>query len=276
MVIDAHQHFWQYHPVRDAWIDESMEVIRRDFLPEHLAPVLESNGVHGCVAVQADQSPGETAFLLLLAAAHDTLIKGVVGWVNLQADDIEAQLAQYAVHPKLKGFRHIVQGEPDNRFILGEHFCRGIRALSKYNFTYDILVYPKQLPAVEEFVQRFPHQPLVIDHLGKPDIRNGRLEPWATHIRRIARSPNVYCKLSGLVTEANWQQWEPAHFKPFLEVALEAFGPHRLLFGSDWPVCLLAAEYQKVKQLISDFISTLSTSEQYQIMGGNALSFYHL
>lgn len=275
MVIDAHQHFWQYEPVRDAWIDESMQVIRRDFLPEHLAPVLEDNGVHGCVAVQADQSVDETAFLLSLAEKHD-IIKGVVGWIDLRADNINEQLLQYAAHPKLKGFRHIVQGEKDNRFILGEHFCRGIKALAQHQFTYDILVYPKQLPAVEEFVLQFPEQALIIDHLAKPDIKAGELAAWAAHMRRIAQSPHVYCKLSGLVTEADWQQWEPAHFRPFMEVALEAFGANRLLYGSDWPVCLLAAEYHEVKGIVTDFISTLSTTEQNQIMGGNALSFYHL
>lgn len=275
MVIDAHQHFWQYDPVRDAWIDESMQVIRRDFYPEDLAPVLAENGVHGCIAVQADQSADETAFLLALADQHD-FIKGVVGWADLRAANISEQLEQYAVHPKLKGFRHIVQGEPDNRFILGEHFCRGIKALQQHGFTYDILVYPKQLPAVEEFVQQFPEQALIIDHLAKPGIKAGELDAWAAHMRRIAQSPNVYCKLSGMVTEADWQQWEPAHFRPFMEVALEAFGANRLVYGSDWPVCLVAAKYREVKELVTDFISTLSTSEQEQIMGGNARSFYHL
>lgn len=275
MVIDAHQHFWQYNPVRDAWIDESMQVIRRDFYPEDLAPVLADNGVHGCVAVQADQSADETAFLLALADKHD-FIKGVVGWTDLRAANISEQLEQYAAHPKLKGFRHIVQGEPDNRFILGEHFCRGIKALQQHQFTYDILVYPKQLPAVEEFVQQFPEQALIIDHLAKPGIKAGELDAWAAHMRRIAQSPNVYCKLSGMVTEADWQQWEPAHFRPFMEVALEAFGANRLVYGSDWPVCLVAAKYREVKELVTDFISTLSTSEQQQIMGGNARSFYHL
>jgi len=275
MVIDAHQHFWQYDPVRDAWIDESMQVIRRDFYPEDLAPVLAENGVHGCIAVQADQSADETAFLLALADQHD-FIKGVVGWADLRAANISEQLEQYAVHPKLKGFRHIVQGEPDNRFILGEHFCRGIKALQQHGFTYDILVYPKQLPAVEEFVQQFPEQALIIDHLAKPGIKAGELDAWAAHMRRIAKSPNVYCKLSGMVTEADWQQWEPAHFRPFMEVALEAFGANRLVYGSDWPVCLVAAKYREVKELVTDFISTLSTSEQEQIMGGNARSFYHL
>ncbi|NLR57117.1 amidohydrolase family protein [Chitinophaga polysaccharea] len=275
MVIDAHQHFWQYQSVRDAWIDESMEVIRRDFLPEDLIPVLEDNGVHGCIAVQADQSAEETSFLLSLAEKHD-FIKGVVGWIDLRADNIQEQLQQYAGHPLLKGFRHIVQAEPDFNFLLGENFCRGIKALAQHQFTYDILVYPKQLPAVEEFVQLFPDQALIIDHLAKPYVKTGELAEWAAQMRRIAQAPHVYCKLSGLVTEADWQQWKPAHFRPFLEVALEAFGPNRLVYGSDWPVCLLAAQYHEVKHIVTDFISTLSTSEQQQIMGGNACSFYHL
>ncbi|CAL1516966.1 amidohydrolase family protein [Chitinophaga sp. MM2321] len=275
MIIDAHQHFWQFDPVRDAWIDDSMQVIRNDFFPEHLAPILAENGVHGCVAVQADQSEAETAFLLSLADKHD-FIKGVVGWIDLRADDITAQLAKYTAFPKLKGFRHIVQGEPDDRFLLGADFCRGIQALAVYDFTYDILVYPKQLAATADFVLKFPTQKLVIDHVAKPDFKIADMDTWAAHMRRIAQSPNVYCKLSGLVTEADWQHWEPAHFTPFLDVVLEAFGPDRLMFGSDWPVCLLAAEYHEVKSIVTNYISKLSTAEQNKIMGGNAISFYHL
>ncbi|RBL94133.1 amidohydrolase family protein [Chitinophaga flava] len=275
MVIDAHQHFWQYDPVRDAWIDDSMQVIRGDFFPEHLKPVLAANGVHGCVAVQADQSENETAFLLDLAGKH-AFIKGVVGWTDLRASNIREKLATYAVNPKLKGFRHIVQGEPDVNFLLGEAFCHGITALAEFGFSYDILVYPKQLAATAAFVKKFPEHRLVIDHVAKPDFKTGALEEWASHMRSIAQSPNVYCKLSGLVTEADWQHWKPAHFEPFLDVVLESFGPHRLMFGSDWPVCLLAAEYKEVKDIITQYISKLSDTEQNNIMGGNAISFYHL
>ncbi|WP_343745205.1 amidohydrolase family protein [Chitinophaga sp.] len=275
MVIDAHQHFWQYDPVRDAWIDDSMQVIRRDFFPEHLEPILASNGVHGCVAVQADQSENETAFLLDLADKHP-FIKGVVGWTDLRSPNVRERLAAYTAHPKLKGFRHIVQGEPDNNFLLGEAFCNGIAALAEFGFTYDILVYPKQLAATAAFVEKFPDHRFAIDHVAKPDFKTGALDEWAAYMRRIAKAPNVYCKLSGLVTEADWQHWQQEHFEPFLDVVLECFGPNRLMFGSDWPVCLLAAEYAQVKNIIVSYIGKLSTAEQNNIMGGNAISFYHL
>lgn len=275
MIIDAHQHFWQYHPVKDAWITDNMKVIQEDFLPHHLHPVLQENGVDGCVAVQADQSETETSFLLELAAQHN-FIRGVVGWVDLRADDLSERLQHYSRFEKLKGFRHIVQAEPDPAFILREDFCRGIKELSTYNFTYDILVYPLQLPAVAAFVQQFPRQRLVIDHMAKPDFKTGELSAWETHMRAIAQQPNVYCKLSGLVTEADWQKWEASHFAPFLDVALDAFGPERLMFGSDWPVCKLAASYAEVKAIVTDYISRLTATERAGIMGGNAIRFYGL
>ncbi|SFE11455.1 L-fuconolactonase [Chitinophaga sp. CF118] len=275
MIIDAHQHFWNYNPVKDAWITDDMKVIQDDFLPHHLLPVLMENNVDGCVAVQADQSEDETAFLLDLAAKND-FIKGVVGWIDLCADNIHERLTWYNQFSKLKGFRHIVQGEPDPEFLLREDFCRGIHALAKYYFTYDILVYPLQLPAVTAFVKKFPQLRLVIDHMAKPDFKSGDIKEWEKHMRAIAKEPHVYCKLSGLVTEADWQHWEPAHFAPFLDVALDAFGPNRLLFGSDWPVCKLAGSYTEVKQLVTDYISRLTATEQANIMGGNAVRFYNL
>lgn len=275
MIIDAHQHFWNYDPVKDAWITDDMKVIQDDFLPHHLLPVLTQNNVDGCVAVQADQSENETAFLLELASKHD-FIKGVVGWIDLCADNIHERLTYYSQFNKLKGFRHIVQGEPDPEFLLREDFCRGINALAKYYFTYDILVYPLQLPTVTAFVKKFPQQRLVIDHMAKPDFKSGDIKEWEKHMRTIAKEPHVYCKLSGLVTEADWQNWQPAHFAPFLDVALEAFGADRLLFGSDWPVCQLAGSYTEVKQLVTDYISRLSATEQANIMGGNAVRFYNL
>jgi L-fuconolactonase len=275
MIIDAHQHFWNYNPVKDAWITDDMKVIQDDFLPHHLLPVLTENDVDGCVAVQADQSEDETAFLLELASKHD-FIKGVVGWIDLCADNIQDRLHYYNQFSKLKGFRHIVQGEPDPAFLLREDFCRGVHALAKYYFTYDILVYPLQLPAVAAFVKQFPQQRFVIDHMAKPDFKSGDIKEWEKYMRTIAESPHVCCKLSGLVTEADWQNWKPHHFAPFLDVALEAFGTDRLLFGSDWPVCQLAGSYTQVKQLITDYISRLSTAEQAKIMGGNAVRFYNL
>lgn len=275
MIIDAHQHFWQYHPVKDAWITDDMKVIQEDFLPHHLQPVLQENGVDGCVAVQADQSETETGFLLDLAAQH-SFIKGVVGWVDLRSDNLSERLEHFSSFKKLKGFRHIVQGEPDPAFILRTDFCKGIQALSKYDFTYDILLYPVQLPAVAAFVQQFPDQRLVIDHMAKPYCKTGDITEWETHMRAVAQHPHVYCKISGLVTEADWQNWEAAHFAPFLDVVLEAFGPERLMFGSDWPVCKLAASYTEVKGIVTDYISRLSATEKAGIMGENAIRFYGL
>lgn len=274
-MIDAHQHFWNFDPVRDAWITEDMSVIRKDFLPADLAPVLQANGIEGCVAVQADQSEAETDFLLQLAA-DNAFIKGVVGWVDLKADDVQERLAHYAQFPLLKGIRHIVQGEPDRNFLLREDFGRGVKALAAFGLTYDILIYPHQLPAAVEFVKKFSDQPLVIDHLAKPDFETGELKGWEQHIRAIAQHRNVYCKLSGMVTEADLQNWKKEDFTPFIDVALDAFGADRLMFGSDWPVCLLAAEYAQVKDIVTDHISRLSAGEQAQIMGGNAIEFYKL
>ncbi|MET7000993.1 amidohydrolase family protein [Chitinophaga defluvii] len=274
-VIDAHQHFWHYNPVRDAWITDDMKVIQRNFLPEDLAPVLAANQVDGCVAVQADQSEEETFFLLKAAEEHD-FVKGVVGWVDLRAANIAARLSHFAAEKKLKGFRHIVQAEPDNMFLLREDFCNGVKALAVHDFTYDILVYPTQLPAVEKFVEKFPEQRLVIDHMAKPYFKTGDIKDWAASMRKIAQSPHVHCKVSGMVTEADWQQWQPADFKPFLDVVLEAFGPERMMFGSDWPVCLVAGDYGRVKALLTDYISALTDAEQHGIMGENAVNFYKL
>lgn len=273
--IDAHQHFWHYEPVKDAWITEQMKVIQRDFLPEDLLPVLQANGVVGSVAVQADQSENETHFLLEQAEKFG-FIRGVVGWVDLRAADIDRRLEYFSQFKLLKGFRHIVQAEPDRMFLLREDFLRGVMALARYDYTYDLLIYPQHLSVAEKFVKHFPGQRFVIDHLAKPFIRQGLIDTWAQQLRKIAQYPNVYCKLSGLVTEADWQQWKRLDMVPYLEVALEAFGANRLLFGSDWPVCLVAADYAQVKALVTDFISRLSADEQAKIMGGNAATFYKL
>ena len=275
MTIDAHQHFWQFDPVRDAWITEEMNVIRRDFLPADLAPLLKAAGIDGCVAVQADQSEAETQFLVDCAKGSD-IVKAVVGWVDLRSPDVAERLAFWAGEPLVKGFRHIVQGEPDDKFLLREDFNNGIAALKKHGFTYDVLVFPHQLPAVEQFVEQHPEQPLVIDHLAKPYIKKKEIGDWTKHIRRIARSPHVHCKLSGMVTEADLQNWKEADFRPYLDTVLEAFGPERLMYGSDWPVCLLAADYARQKSIVDNFISALSASEQQRIMGNNAAAFYNI
>lgn len=275
MIIDAHQHFWIFDPVRDAWITEEMSVIRKNFLPADLAPVLEANGVDGCVAVQADQSEAETDFLLQLAV-ENTFVKGVVGWTDLRSPRVAERLEHYAQFPLLKGFRHIVQGEPDPEFLLREDFCKGVKTLAKHDLTYDILIYPHQLPAAVQFVQKFPDLRLVIDHLAKPYIKKGEIKGWEENIRAIGQHANVYCKLSGMVTESDIRSWKQADFSPYLDVALEAFGADRLMFGSDWPVCLVAADYPQMKKIVMDYIAKLTPTEQARIMGGNAAAFYKL
>ena len=273
MIMDAHQHFWQYDPVRDAWIDDSMKVIQRDFLPDDLKPDLDPNGVEGCVAVQADQSEAETDFLLQLAEKHD-FIKAVVGWVNLRATGLDRQLEYYSSNKKLAGFRHVVQGEKDVNFLLREDFCRGISALEPYGFTYDILVFPHQLGAVLEFVRRFPNQKFVIDHLAKPYIRDGYFDGWATLMREIAKEENVFCKISGMITEADWHHWKYEDFLPYLDQVTTSFGIERLMYGSDWPVCLVAGGYDAVIGIVRRYFDNFTTGEKAKVFGENALRFY--
>lgn len=273
--IDSHQHFWHYHPVKEGWITDDMAVIQRDFLPSDLEPLLDANGVSGCVAVQADQSEAETTFLLDLADQYP-FIRGVVGWVDLQAADVSDRLAHFARRPKLKGVRHIVQGEGDLRFLLRPGFMAGIEALAAYRLTYDLLVKPHQLDAVAEFVAGFPSQPFVIDHLAKPYIKAGVREPWATQLSAIAKHSHVYCKLSGMVTEADWTAWKPADFVFYVKHILEVFGPERVMFGSDWPVCNVAARYDEVVGLVGQAVGHLSSREQERIWHRNAVDFYNL
>jgi len=271
--VDAHQHFWRYDPLELAWIDDSLAMLRRDFLPEDLAPHLQADGIDACVAVQARSTAAETEFLLELAERHP-FVSAVVGWVDLRSPAIEVELDRLRAHAKLAGFRHIAQAEPDDRFLVSPEFMRGIGALAKRAFTYDLLVVPRQLPAALELARAFPAQRFVLDHIAKPEIRSGALEPWATRVRALARLPNVHCKLSGLVTEADWARFTAADFTPYLELILEAFGPSRLMFGSDWPVCLVAASYSRGAALVRDFIARLSAREQTAILGGNAAAFY--
>ncbi len=275
MRIDAHQHFWQYDPSDYPWISDELSVLKRDFLPGDLEPHLSAHGLDGCVAVQASHTVKETDFLLELAKSHDS-VKGVVGWVDLRDPQVEGHLERLAEHPNLKGIRHIVQDEPDIEFLLKPEFLRGVSVLSKYDLTYDILIFPKHLDATLEFVRKFPGHRLVIDHLAKPHIKKGELEPWAASMRRVAEFDHVHCKLSGMVTEADWQAWQPGDFRPYMEVVLEAFGADQVMYGSDWPVCLLAADYAQVFDIAHDFVATLSEEEQRKIMGQNAVGFYGL
>ncbi|HEY3593512.1 MAG TPA: amidohydrolase family protein [Polyangiaceae bacterium] len=274
MKIDAHQHFWEYDPRAYSWIDESMAVLKGNYLPERLAPLLQHNGFTGSIAVQASTTVTETRFYLELARANP-FIRGVVGWVNLCAPDVSAVLADLSTDTKLVGIRHVVQGEADD-FMYREDFRRGIGALAPFGLAYDILVYARQMPAALDLARAFPEQRFVLDHLGKPPIRDGELEPWRTHIRELAALPNVYCKLSGLVTEADWQHWTPGQLAPYLNVSLECFGARRAMIGSDWPVCTLAAPYERVVGVVLDFIEHLSPDEQSAIFGDTAASFYRL
>jgi L-fuconolactonase len=279
MKLDAHQHFWQFDPIRDAWISEgSMSVIRRDFMPEDLSPILSKNGFDGCIAVQADQSEKETHFLLDLADKND-FIKGVVGWVDLKGDNLEKQLDYFNQFPKLKGFRHILQGEKPE-FMLNPKFTEGVHLLGKKGFTYDILVFPKHLAAVKTFLKQCDNQPFVLDHIAKPLIKKGLIKQWAKDIKAIAKHENVCCKVSGMVTEADWKGWNEADFTPYLDVIFEAFGINRIMYGSDWPVCLLAADYEKQLNIVQNYLqsSTLNpkNTEGGKIMGGNAARFYNI
>jgi L-fuconolactonase len=272
--IDAHQHFWRYSPETHAWIDDTMSAIRRDFLPSDLKPLLDAAGFDGCVAVQAEQSIAETEWLLRLADEHP-FIRGVVGWVDLCAPDVTEQLRRAASRSRLRGIRHLVQDEPAG-FMLQPEFLRGIAALKELGLAYDILIYERQLPEALELVRSFPEQHFVIDHIAKPAIRDGGIDAWRAGIGAIAACPNVYCKLSGMVTEADWQRWRPADFAPYIETVLEAFGPRRVMSGSDWPVCLVAGDYGGVMAIVTDAIRRLSAREREAIMGGTAAEFYGL
>lgn len=275
MIIDAHQHFWRYNPERHGWINDDMAVIRRDFLPKELEQIYRHNDIDGCVAVQVDQTEGETEYMLAFSRKYD-FIKGVVGWVDLQAENIKERLDYFKTEEKVKGFRHIVQGESDPNFLLGQDFCRGIGMLAEYNFTYDILVYHYQLLQVEPFVAKFPNQSFIIDHLAKPAIAKQEIEQWERHMRAIAKHENVYCKVSGMVTEADYQNWTYDQIAPYINVVLECFGPSRLVYGSDWPVCLVAATYEEQFGVVQKAIERLSPAEKKQILGENAIRFYHL
>ncbi|MRI00162.1 amidohydrolase family protein [Kriegella sp. EG-1] len=275
MIVDSHQHFWKYEPAKHSWIDDDMANIRRDFLPENLKEEFLANGVDACVAVQADQTLAETDFLLELANAND-FVKGVVGWVDLRSETVDADLEKYHLEKKLKGWRHIVQGEADHNFLIRKEFLRGVSFLEKYDYVYDILIFPHQLGATLEFVKHFPHQKFVIDHIAKPYIKDGFYDGWAVLMQEVAKHENVHCKLSGMITEADYQTWTSTQIAPYMKLVLEAFGPKRVMFGSDWPVCLVAGKYSEAKGLVSNFISNLSASEQQAIMGDNAIKFYNL
>jgi L-fuconolactonase len=274
MRIDSHQHFWDYNPDEYPWIRPEWP-IRRSYLPEALAVELDSCQIDGCVAVQARQTLTESEWLLELAD-RSPFIKGVVGWVDLRAPEVSQQLSRFAAHPKFVGVRHVVQDEADDNFMLNFDFQRGISELRQFDLKYDLLVFPRQLPAAISLASAFPDQPFVLDHIAKPPIKEGVLDPWRECLEELATLPNVCCKVSGLITEADWGRWHPSQFGPYLDVVFEAFGPDRVMFGSDWPVALLAGTYQQVFNLVREYVATLGPGIGTGFFGDNAANFYHL
>jgi L-fuconolactonase len=274
MIIDSHVHFWKYDKIRDSWITDEMKILKQDYLPAHLLTTLKRNDVDGCVAVQAGQSEYETHFLVELSKTHPE-IKGVVGWVNLLGENLDERLHYFSQYNIIKGWRHIVQSEPDD-FLLREDFQRGIATLSSFNYTYDILVYHHQMKPALKFVEKFPQQKFVIDHCAKPDIGKKKINEWRSLIKEMAGHPNVYCKLSGLFTETPWKQWSAGDFYPYLDVAFDAFGVERLMFGSDWPVLLLSGMYVQWKSLLEKYMENFTEEDRLKIFGENAVNFYRL
>lgn len=274
--IDAHQHFWKFHPVKDAWLTDEMEILKQNFMPQDLQPILKKNGVEGCIAVQSDQSLIETRFLLDLAADF-SFIQGVVGWVDLQSEEVDIQLDSFSDENKLKGFRHIVQGESDPEFLLQPSFLSGIQKLHERNYTYDLLITYNQLPQAVRFADRLADgQRVIVDHLAKPNILEGEFDSWAVHMKKLSQHENFYCKFSGLVTEAKWNSWAKEDFEPYINHIFESFGAERIVFGSDWPVCTLAADYSEIIDLVSSYVHKLSTDEQELVWYKNAETFYKL
>ncbi len=272
MQLDSHQHFWKYDAAQYPWIPPGSP-LHRDWLPEDLAPLLAAAGLDGCIAVQARQTVEESRWLLQLAA-ESPIIKGVVGWVDLRSERVGEQLAELSANPKFRGVRHVVQDEPDDQFMLGVDFQHGISLLREFGLTYDLLIFPRQLPAAIELVQQFPEQPFVLDHIAKPPIKTGALYPWRELIRELAACPNVMCKVSGMITEADHANWTREQIAPYLTVVAESFGAERLMYGSDWPVCLLAGSYDRVFKLADDSFAAWDEAARRRVFGGNAQRFY--
>ncbi|MEO6183229.1 MAG: amidohydrolase family protein [Verrucomicrobiota bacterium] len=272
MRLDSHQHFWKFNTTDYGWMKSDWP-IRRDFLPHDLQPLLQQHAFDGVIAVQARQTLEESRWLLKLAD-ENSIIKGVVGWVDLRSETVAEQLAELARQPNFVGVRHVVQDEPDERFLLRPEFVRGLKELQQFKLTYDLLLFPHQLPSAIDLAQKLSEQKFVLDHMGKPAIRDGTLDGWREDIRELAKSPNVFCKISGLVTEADWGNWKPADFKPYLDTVFEAFGEDRVIYGSDWPVCLLAGDYEAVFSLINNYAQQLSPCAHSQLFGDNTATFY--
>ncbi|MGR3810112.1 amidohydrolase family protein [Jiulongibacter sp. NS-SX5] len=273
-MIDAHQHFWTYSKEEFSWIDGSMSAIQRDFLPNDLAQVYQKHKVDGSVLIQVNQNEEENEVFHDYAVNHD-FIKGTVGWVDFKSENLSERLAYYQSKPLLKGFRHIVQGESDD-FLLDPLFTKGVQQLEKLGYTYDILIFERQLKAALTFIKALPENKLIIDHIAKPDIKNQSIDSWKFYMKTIAQQSNVSVKVSGMVTEADYTGWKPEDFTEYLDHLLESFGPEKLVYGSDWPVCLVAASYEQQLQIVQEYFSKLSHHEQHMIFHQNAVNFYGL
>jgi L-fuconolactonase len=275
MRIDAHQHFWHYDPAKHIWMNEHMSFLKTDYLPSDLAPILTNCDLDGCIAVQANQAEVENEFLLGLSDQYD-IIKGIVGWVDLRADNLEERLTHYQSFKKIKGFRHVIHDEPALDFMLQPSFINGVSKLKAFNYTYDILIFAAHLPNTLEFIKALPDQAFVIDHIAKPTIKTGDIDAWAKQLKLVAEYKNVMCKISGMVTEADWSGWKKEDFTKYLDVVVEVFGVDRIMYGSDWPVCTLAASYEQQYHIVKDYFSTFSPTEQDLFFGGNATKFYKI
>jgi L-fuconolactonase len=275
MKIDTHQHFWKYNDRDYGWMAAGMDKLRRDHLPTDLLPLIDAAGIGATVAVQARQCFEESTWLLELAD-HYPFIRAVVGWVDLSSERVVEQLEQLAQQPKFRGVRHVVHDEPDDGFMLRQSFLHGLGQLKRFGLTYDLLLFPRHLPVACDVVKRFPDQLFVLDHIAKPPVEAKEMEPWARDLKRLARFANVSCKISGLVTEVKWDSWEARDFEPYLDVVLSAFGPHRLMIGSDWPVCTLAADYTSVINVATAYLGRLSDDEQHAILEKNPIEFYSI
>lgn len=275
MTLDSHHHFWRYNSREYDWIGPEMAVLQRDFLPADLKQEIAAAGIDGVISVQARQSLDETRWLLELAAGND-FIRGVVGWVPLVSPDVQRDLETLTAQRKLRSVRHVLQGEADDRYMLRDDFNRGVSLLQRFGLVYDILIFERHLPQTAQFIDRHPNQVFVLDHIAKPKIKAGELEPWRSALRELARRRHVYCKVSGMVTEADWKQWTPAQLRPYFDAVLEAFGPSRLMFGSDWPVCLVACPYGRWANIVREWTADLSPSEQERVFGGTAAQAYGL
>ena len=273
--IDSHQHFWQYNPAEHVWMTDAMQVLKKDFLPTDLAPLLNQIGFDGCIAVQARQSIEETNWLLRIANKND-FIKGVVGWVDLLSPNIDETLSGYTNQKKLVGVRHVVHDEADDHFMLQPAFQNGIAALKEFNLTYDLLLFPKHLPVALQLAEKFPEQSFVLDHIAKPFVHKKEISPWKDDLMELAKQPNVFCKLSGIVTEAKWNDWKEDDFKQYLDIVTESFGTNRIMIGSDWPVCTLSGNYSSTMSIVINYANQFSKEISDGILGGNCINFYKL